>query len=144
MMNEDLLKIVGLIVLVGFLLYILFKSLNLQMKVMEGLTNPDASSSSSSSSANGEAGNASAYASNIKTDVIKMQDSLLISKYRKDYENTIINLDDYVNLLMLQVSLNLDPTPGKMEDNIKKLTLLNTLYNSKQGLNAVMKFIDSQ
>ena len=34
--NDSIFKIVGIIIIGGFLIYIAFKSLNLQMKVMEG------------------------------------------------------------------------------------------------------------
>lgn len=102
--------------------------------IMEGLTMPDSSPSSTS---NGVAGNAAAYAANIKLLSVKSQDALLISKYRTDYENTVINVDDLVSNLMLEATLSIDSS--KPHEALDKLVALN---NAKDALNNVMKFID--
>ena len=103
---------------------------------MEGLTMPDSSLSASSSS-NGIAGNAAAYAANIKLLSVKSQDALLITKYRTDYENAVINVDDLVSNLMLEATLSIDSS--KPQEALDKLVALN---NAKAALNNVMKFID--
>lgn len=97
----------------------------------------------SDSTSGGIAGNAETYSANIKSNTIKMQDTFLISKYRKNYESVILNLDDLLNNLMLQTILNIDTNDksDKVLDSFKKL---NTLSESKNSLNKVMKFIDSQ
>ena len=105
----------------------------------------DTSSSTSSSSTtanssvtNGIAGNASTYAANIKAQAIKLSDTLLVSKYRSDYENVVLNMDDLVNNLMLQATLAVDQSnPSDSLDAISKLN------QCKIALNNVMKFIDS-
>lgn len=101
---------------------------------MEGLTMPDSTTSSSS---NGIAGNAAAYGANIKLLAVKSQDALLISKYRTDYENAVINVDDLVSNLMLEATLSIDS--AKPQEALDKLVALN---NAKAALNNVMKFID--
>jgi hypothetical protein len=63
---------------------------------------------------------------------------LLISKYRKDYENAILNLDDLINTMMLQTALNVDNS--KPMASIEKLNQLNS---AKGALNSVMKFVDA-
>jgi len=63
---------------------------------------------------------------------------LLITKYRNDYENAILNLDDLINTIMLQTALSVDPT--KPMDSIEKLA---KLESSRTALNNVMKFVDS-
>ena len=68
---------------------------------------------------------------------------MLVSKYRKDYENAIINLDDYIGYLMLKQSLNIK-TDGDMKTIVESLNMLNTLKNSKDALNATMSFLDKQ
>ena len=95
------------------------------------------------SGSDGVAGNADSYSETIKTNTIKLQDTFLISKYRKSYETTILNLDDLINNLMLQTTLNIDNT-GKSDKVLESLKTLNTLSESKNSLNKVMKFIDSQ
>lgn len=126
--------IINLSIFIGFVLftYFVFRSLYSER---EGLETQGASSSISSGS--GIAGNAASYAASIKAESIKLQDTALISKYRADYENVIINLDDLVDNLMLKTALSIDQS--KPEESLAKLVSLN---NSKAALNNVMKFID--
>ena len=138
-MNKDFFT--NLIIFIGvcILTYIVFRSVNFQ----EGLENNKSGSSSSTSTStttstsNGVAGGASSYAANVKTEVIKLQDELLVSKYRTDYENVVINMDDLVNNLMLKITLTIDQS--KPQDGLSKLAALGQV---KVALNSVMKFID--
>jgi hypothetical protein len=145
-MTEELCKIIGIIIIIGFLLFLAVKSLKLQLGMIEGFVGsaqPNAIATGSSGE-NGIAGNAGQYSGDIKTQVIKMQDTMLIAKYRKDYENTIINLDDYVNYMMLKTILNLNTdSSGSQAQNLQMLDNLNTLNGAKVSLNAVMKFVDN-
>jgi hypothetical protein len=95
-------------------------------------------------SSNGEAASAITYSETIKANFIRLQDELLISKYRKDYEKTIINMEDYINMLMVKQVLNMDLNSSDMKKNMEALNNLNTLKVSKDSLNDVMKFIDKQ
>jgi|694.fasta_scaffold83041_4 hypothetical protein len=126
----------NLIIFIGIcvLTYIVFRNINFN-ESKEGLENNN--STSTSTTTNGVAGGAATYAANIKEKVIKIQDTTLISKYRADYENVVINMDDLVNNLMLQVTLNIDQS--KPEASLSKLVQLNL---AKGALNNVMKFID--
>lgn len=139
-MNEDLLKIV---VFLGIVFFIIGLGLNIlstnnkNNNIIEGLTNAE------SSGTNGEAGNATNFVATIKSQTVLLQDSLLISKYRKDYENVIINMDDYLNMLMLKQILNIDTTKDA-QTNISSLEALNTISNAKKSLNETMIFIDKQ
>ena len=63
---------------------------------------------------------------------------MLLSKYRTDYENVIMALDDLVDNLMLKTALNLNTSNPQ-----QGLTELVGLNNAKTALNNVMKFIDS-
>ena len=73
-----------------------------------------------------------------------MQDEHLVPKYRKDYENIIINMDDYVNMLMLKQVLNLNLNNADDKSNIEAITKIATLKSAKDALNDVMKFVDKQ
>lgn len=118
-----------------FVAYILFRNLNFNLR--EGMTDASGNTTQSSSVTNGVAGNAEGYAANVKSASIKIQDALLISKYRTSYENTILNLDELISNLMLQTTLNINinnPTEG--------LTQLATLSQAQVALNNVMRFID--
>ena len=111
-----------------FVAYILFRGLNFNLQVKEGMT----------TGSDGTAGSAATYASTIKAETVKLHDTFLISKYRKDYENVILNLDDYINMLMLQTATTIDTNnPGP------SLSKLSEMNNAKTALNNVMKFVDS-
>jgi hypothetical protein len=134
-MNEEMIKIFGILVVSFFIIYVVMKMFHPNV---EGMTNQTTSTSTS-----GEAGTATSYAAAIKANVVKLQDELLIPKYRKDYESVIINLDDYVGYLMLQQILNLN-TSNDVKSNLLILNNLNTLNASKDSLNATMSFLDKQ
>jgi len=137
---DDLFKIVGILIVGFFLIYMAMKMFKLQKSVVEGLTN---STTSGPAPASGEAGTTASYAAGIKASVVKLQDELLVSKYRKDYEAAIINLDDYVGYLMIQQSLNIK-ADGDFKSKIEAFNNLNVLKNSKDALNATMAFLDKQ
>lgn len=130
-MNKDFLCNLTIFIGICILIYFIFSN----MGVKEGMETTTTTTTSTTS--NGVAGGAAAYAANIKAQVIKLQDTTLISKYRADYENVVINMDDLVNNLMLQVTLNVDQS--KPEASLAKLAQLNM---AKAALNSVMKFID--
>ena len=92
-MDQDLFKLIGILLFSFFLVYLVVKLFNLQANVIEGLTNQ-----SSSGSTSGEAGTSANYADTIKAQTVQVQDSLLISKYRKEYENIILNMEDYLHM----------------------------------------------
>lgn len=125
------------VLFVGYLVYSTFF-----VKKREGLETATASSSISSS--NGIAGNAATYAATIKQKTVNLNDTLLISKYRKDYETLILNVDDYLNSMMLNTVASIDTgsanTPSKIIESMK---MLNELSAAKESLNKVMKFVDS-
>ena len=125
------------VLFVGYLVYSTFF-----VKKREGLETSTASSSISSS--NGIAGNAATYAATIKQKTVNLNDTLLISKYRKDYETLILNVDDFVNSMMLKTVASIDTgsanTPSKLIESMK---MLNELSAAKDSLNKVMKFVES-
>jgi len=132
-MNKQLINLL-FILAICFVAYLLFRNLDFK----EGMTS-DSPTSTSSTTANGIAGSATNYAANIKSETVKNQDILLISKYRKDYENAMLNLDDLINTMMLQTALNVDNS--KPMSSIEKLNQLNS---AKGALNNVMKFVDKK
>ena len=139
-MKDDLFKIIGIIIVSFFIIYLVVKGFHLQSKVMEGLTNADGTTTTATS---GEAGTAASYAASLKAQTVKLQDELLISKYRKDYEAVIINMDDLVGYMMLKQVLNMDLN-GKPKDAVESLNILNTLKSARDNLNATMQFLDKQ
>ncbi len=128
-----------------FFAYLIFRNMNYN-NYIEGMTTssddsrkPSTTSTTSTTSAsNGVAGNAAAYAAQIKSQAIKIEDQLLITKYRSDYENVILNLDELVNDLILQTALNVNLTNPQ-----QSMVQLSQLQQSKAALNSAMKYMDS-
>lgn len=128
-----------LFIVICFVIYILFRSFNYNPMLIEGMTDASGNSIVAVSTANGIAGNAASYAASLKATTIKLQDTFLISKYRSDYETSILNLDDLINNLMLKTTLSVNQS--NPIDSIDKLA---KMQQAKVALNSVMKFIDSQ
>jgi len=144
-MKENLFKLVGIVVVSCFILYMVAKLFRLQTSVIEGLTSSSTdSTASTTSTTDGEAGNAASYAAVIKAQVTKLSDELLISKYRTDYEQTIIQLDDYIGYLMLKQILNIDFSSDNTTKTMISIANIQTLNNAKTALNTAMTFVDKQ
>jgi len=135
-------------VVICFFAYVIFRNMNNnylnqdQYNYIEGMTTSTTTDISgnqpATSSTNGVAGNSAAYAAQIKAQAIKIEDQLLISKYRTEYENVVLNLDELVNDLMLQTALNVNQTNPQ-----QAMIKLSQLQQAKAGLNSVMKYIDA-
>lgn len=141
MKQDEFFKIIGIIIVCFFIIYMVMKMFQLQTKVIEGLTNSGETISPNANT--GEAGTASSYAASIKAQVVKLQDELLVSKYRKDYETAIINLDDYIGFMMLKQTLNINLS-GDVKTKLDSINNLNILKNAKDSLNITMTFLDKQ
>jgi hypothetical protein len=128
-------ELINLFLFIGicFVVYLFFRNINYK----EGMTTGDSSSTISSSN-NGVAGSAASYGAAIKAASVKLQDTTLISKYRKDYENVVLNLDSLIDNLMLQTTLTIDTA-----NPLPSLTKISEMNQAKIALNNVMKFIDS-
>ncbi len=87
--------------------------------------------------ANGVAGDSKDFGMQIKDLVVKTQDKLLVSKYRVDYEQVILNTDELVDTLMLQNLLNID-----LSNPYPALEKISTLNQTKLALNNIIKFVD--
>jgi|LauGreDrversion4_2_1035121.scaffolds.fasta_scaffold869567_1 hypothetical protein len=132
MVQDDFLKIIGIISVSMFVIYMLLQLFHPSASIKEGLTNKSNASESAEN-----------YAAGIKAEVVKMQDQLLISKYRKDYENAILNLDDYFGYLMLQQVMNMKPS-SEPKTNMENINALNAIKNARDSLDVAMKFLDAQ
>ena len=140
-MSEDLIKIVGIVVIIGFLVFLAVKSMRLHMNVMEGLTNPG-----SSATTNGIGASAANYAVTLKNQVTQLHNDILLlnnKDYVKDYGNIILSMDYYINALMLKTTLNIDPTAEDAAANLENIKTLNELNSAKASLNNVLKYVDS-
>lgn len=127
-----------LFLVICFLVYLIFRNFNYNPMLIEGMTDASGNTVNVAAPPNGIAGNAAAYAASVKSTVINLQDTFLISNYRSDYESTILSLDDLINNLMLKTALSVNL--NNPSDSISKLA---SMQQAKVALNSVMKFVDS-
>jgi hypothetical protein len=141
-MQEEFFKIVGIIIVIVFFIYLVVKSLKLQTSIIEGLTNPEGDANVTDFSVNNSGSNVKTYTTKITSEFSKLKDSLNVDKYRIDYENLIVQLDDYLGALMTKEILNIDGNSITEEGFLKIINKLNELNMGRQSLNTTMKFID--
>jgi hypothetical protein len=142
-MKEDFIKIISILIAAFFIVYLVINMFHIQ-PIREGLENQQSQSqniNNLTASLSGVAGSAENYAASIKAKTVQIQDTVLISKYRKDYENVIIFLDDYLSALMLEQVLSMNVSDN-LQSNIQKIQIINTLSTGKKTLNEVMSYID--
>lgn len=138
-MTDILLKLLVIVVII-FILYISFST----SIVKEGLTNATTSTTTSTTSdTNGLAGNASTYASNISTQVTKLNDALLVSKYNSDYKNVVNELQDYINAQALETILNISSTDLANNDISTTLQTLNTYSGAQTSLSNILTYLSA-
>ena len=142
-MQQNFLNIIAILIASFLIIIFILNIFKSQKNMIEGLTNADGTITSVPTPSSGVAGTAASYAAAIKANLIKLQDELLVSKYRKDYESAIINLDDYVGMLMIKQVLNMNVS-GDVKSNIDAFNNLNTLKTAKESLNTTMAFLDKQ
>jgi hypothetical protein len=129
-MNKEMINLLIFMALC-FVGYLIFRSIPFK----EGMDTVTSSSSKNS----GLGGDAATYAAKIKLHSVKHQDLLHINKYRDDYENSILHLDELVDHMMLKEALSVNH-----EDPMGGLEKISKLNGVKGALNNVMKFIDGK
>jgi hypothetical protein len=138
MESEHIYKYVGLFVIVIFLLYVVVSTLTFQFNVMEGMTSEKKSANDTDKDKVPEA---------IKSNTSRVEDALLIDKYLKSYEDTIIDLDTNIDMYLLGQVINnaesISANPGS-DENQKLVTKLNNLKTFKESLNHAIKVLDKK
>jgi hypothetical protein len=140
---KDLLTAAFTIALLVILAYLSMRSIKMYSHVFEGLESGTTSTNpSASTSATGIAAGAESFADAIKSATTKINDTVLVSKYRKDYENIVINAEECVNASMLS-ALIMSPLGVDGNVTVQTLTAIKNMNDSKVALNEIMKYIDS-
>lgn len=131
-----LFKYIAVFIISIFLLWLSFKTFSYQTQVIEGMK------SKSKSHIKGYAEN---YAEEIKRQSDDIIDELKLDKYRKNYEDVIINMEDLIdaNILKIFLSNNISDENGNITDT-KILNSINLLALSKKTLNDAMTTLDSK
>lgn len=129
--QDDLYRIVGLAVILIFVVSIATKAFAYQAKVVEGMTSSSTDKDKISST--------------VSSNNDKISDTLLVSKYRSDYEETIINLEKGVSTALLSEVINnadtisADPTS---KTSTAAIATINGLKNFRETLNQAMIILD--
>jgi hypothetical protein len=145
---SELIMLFVVMLFTAFIIWVIVSGYSLKLDIeesptlMEGLETME--DKPATTTTNGESGNATNYAAKIKAMVVKIQDELLISKYRQDYENIIVNLDDLISFSMIKQVLDIKTNPNGTPLNMTGFQNLNILKNAKDSLNVTMSFLDKQ
>jgi|UniRef100_A0A6C0D8Q6 hypothetical protein len=142
-MSEEIIKLCGIVLIIAFIIYLVTSWLNIQMNVVEGLTNPTTLTGNTTSGIGASATN---YSTSLQNIVTKLHSDVLLlnnAEYKKEYENIILNMDDYIDGLMLKTVLSININSENASDNIDKFKTLNDLNAAKTSLNNVIKYVDS-
>jgi hypothetical protein len=136
MESDDIYKYVGIFIVAMFLIYVVVKTMNFQIKIMEGFTSKDNTTMTTDKDKVPDA---------IKSNTVKVSDSLLTTKYLKAYEDTIMELDTNINIYILNEvlqnaeSISLDPGS---DENQKLFTKVNNAKSFIDSLNLSIKVLD--
>ena len=134
MNSDNIYKYLGLAVIVVFLLYIVLKSMKFQANIIEGMASAAAGTTSTDN-----------LSSAVKSNTDMIEDALTITKYRRSYEETLINLETSAGVSMLSAiaknaeTISKDPTSAAAQ---KIITSINNLKAFKDSLNDTMTTLD--
>ena len=108
-------------------------------KRIKGIKSASSSASKSSSSKDVIWENSKNFANAIKNASNAIKDELEIKKYTDNYETIILNIDDLLNNLMLETTLNLD-----VENPLPTIQKLSVMQQSKSALISIMEHLNEQ
>jgi len=153
--KEELYKYLGLSIAVILVVYIGVKTLKFQSKMVEGLTTQTKSSQPATTAASNLndfvllENSAKELFDNIKTRNDKLNDIISIEKYRSDYENLLMVLEEYTNNMMFGKIITVS---NKVQQNgvgknltweiLYEIDNANKLKTFVETLNSTMKYID--
>lgn len=138
-MYDNWIQLVAIAIMVIIIIYLLMKIFNIRLSKREGIENMN----NDDETLPIEKVTLESLNATIQSKLTMLDDELMLKKYKKQYETTIINMDDYINLLMMQQIVNTKYDSG-IETTIKSLETLNILKASKDALNIAMVYLDKQ
>jgi len=145
--EDNVYRYLGLGVVILIAIYVLMKTLTFQGKIIEGLTNATSTTEGAEISLLNTV--ASKSTESITGQNNKLQDVLAVDKYRTDYENLIIALEEYTNIMMFSKVVgiggkiaNLSKGQAVTDDILSDVDKANKLKAFVETLNASMTFID--
>lgn len=139
-LDKDMLMYIGLGVATVVVIILIRNGFSEQTRLIEGLDNADGDF----------AQNIGDFSKKIKKKTESLKDTLLITKYRKEYEDLIINLEDYCNVTSLDIAASVanDTSKGvglsKNKEIMELIKNQNAISEYRNSLNETMKYLDSQ
>lgn len=141
MESDDIYKYVGLLVIIVFVVYIIVKTMNFQVRMVEGFSVSDTLNNSSPPTDKDKVPDA------IKSNINKISDALLTDKYLQAYEDTIIDLDTNIDMYILSQVLNnaeaISTDPGSISSQAT-IAKINNAKNFSDALNHAIKTLDKK
>ena len=135
--EEEIYRYIGIFTLTLFIIYIIKSVLNTQNNIIEGLTNQK-------TPLNIQDDLFSNLDKHLKENNDRLSDSLLIKKYKTQYEDSIIEIDSNTELKILQLTILYGNALANKDDKEAKKYLeeINLLQNLKLSLKNTMKHVD--
>ena len=135
--EEEIYRYLGIFTLTLFFIYIVSCVLNTQNNIVEGLTNQK-------KPLNIQDELFSNLDKHLKENNDRLSDSLLIKKYKTQYEDSIIEIDTNTELKILQLTILYGNALANKDDKEAKKYLeeINLLQNLKASLKNTMKHVD--
>ena len=148
-------KYVGVFLIVLFLIYFIGHMGTVQKKVVEGLSNKDDDSDNGNSKNGGDSNcgyNSEKIAENVGDMATKIKDGLLIDTYRENYENILVNLEEWANASILKTLVcgkintknDISSNNSDAKNTIAAMALVKDLNEFKQILDGSMKYLDQK
>lgn len=156
---DNINRYLGITAIILIIVYIGFKGLNFQKNLLEGMTgnSSNTTTTTTTSTTTGGSVEASNFLDNVagkSADAIKAQndkltDVISINKYRTDYENLLIALDEYTKNMILSKIISAGSKIAALPRGsvinkgvIDDITTANNLKTFIDTLNSTMTFID--
>lgn len=135
--EDEIYRYLGIFTLTLFFIYIVSCVLNTQNNIIEGLTNQK-------KPLNIQDDLFSNLDKHLKENNDRLSDSLLIKKYKTQYEDSIIEIDSNTELKILQLTILYGNALANKDDKEAKKYLeeINLLQNLKASLKNTMKHVD--
>ena len=141
MLSEEILGYIGMATVILFAIYYVYKVMQVQNDVIEGLTTQK---QVTDAIAEGET-------EKVKQSMEKLSDTLLIKKYKNTYEDLVMDLEKVIDYNVITGLVHLSSKLDKqgiinMSNEATRNTVesLNNLYTLKQNLNSTMEFLDNE
>jgi hypothetical protein len=139
---QTILKISLLFIAVILVLYIVFNYLDLEAVYVNDILN---NSTLGVEGFTGSPSNVPKLASDIETLTNKIEDSLQVTKYRKDYEKLLVKTDELFELLKLDALAEMKNV--KMDDDkriVETAEKIRLFEEARKSLESAMTYIDTK